>query len=51
MATNCKSSLDALNKDIQAVEQKIRDLIDQDPQIKDMYKRIASISGVVLTAL
>lgn len=46
MATNCKSSLDALNKDIQAVEQKIRDLIDQDPQIKDMYKRITSISGV-----
>lgn len=46
MAANCKSSLAALDKDIQAVEQKIRDLIDQDPEIKELHQRITSVPGV-----
>ncbi len=46
MAANCKSSLAALDKDIQAVEQKIRDLIDQDPEIRELCRRITSVPGV-----
>ncbi len=46
MKNNCKSSLDALDSDIEAVEQKIKDLIDQDPHVKELYQRITSVPGV-----
>jgi transposase len=46
LESNCKSSLVALEKDISAVEQKIKGLIDEDPEIKELHRRITSVPGV-----
>ena len=47
----CKSSMDALKEDLKAVEKKIKQLIDNDPQLKELFdiaecRPVDSVKGI-----
>jgi transposase len=42
----CKSSMDALKEDLKAVEKKIKELIDNDPQLKELFDIVDSVKGI-----
>ena len=42
----CKSSMDALKEDLKAVEKKIKQLIDNDPQLKELFDIVDSVKGI-----
>jgi len=42
----CKSSLDALKEDLKAVEKKIKQLIDNDSQLKELFDIVDSVKGI-----
>jgi transposase len=42
----CKSSMDALKEDLKAVDKKIKQLIDNDPQLKELFDIVDSVKGI-----
>ena len=44
----CESSIDALNKDLKSVNKKIKELIQNDPQLKELFEIIESVKGIGL---
>ena len=42
----CKSSMDALKEDLKAVEKKIKQLINNDPQLKELFDIVESVKGI-----
>ena len=41
-----KTSLDSLEKDILAIEKQIKELLDQDPTLKELYDLVTSVVGI-----
>jgi transposase len=42
----CQASVNALKKDLDAVNNKIRTLIDNDPQLKELFDIVDSVKGI-----
>ena len=42
----CQSSIDALNKDLKSVDKKIKELIQNDPTLKELFEIIESVKGI-----
>ena len=42
----CQSSMDALKSDLKSVEKKIQQLIDNDPQLKELFDIVDSVKGI-----
>jgi transposase len=42
----CKSSIDALKEDLKTVDKKIKQLIDNDPQLKELFDIVDSVKGI-----
>ena len=42
----CKSSMDALKEDLKAVDKKIKQLIDNDPHLKELFDIVDSVKGI-----
>jgi transposase len=42
----CQTSINALKKDLDAVDKKIRELIDADPQLKELFDIVDSVKGI-----
>jgi len=42
----CQSSINALKKDLDTVDKKIRELIDADPQLKELFDIVDSVKGI-----
>lgn len=42
----CKSSTDALKKDLKAVDEKIKQLIKNDPQLNELFEIVGSVKGI-----
>lgn len=42
----CQNSIDALKKDLKAVEQKIKGLIELDPVLNELFTIVKSVKGV-----
>ena len=42
----CQSSMDAMKADLKAVDKKIRELIDQDPVLKELFDIVDSVKGI-----
>lgn len=42
----CQDSIDALKKDIKSIEQQIKELIENDPELKHLFELITSLKGI-----
>jgi transposase len=42
----CQASIEALKKDLQSINKKIRELIDADPQLKELFDIVDSVKGI-----
>lgn len=42
----CESSMDAMKADLKAVDKKIKELIDQDPVLKELFDIVDSVKGI-----
>ena len=42
----CQSSMDAMKADLKAVDKKIKELIDNDPQLKELFYIVDSVKGI-----
>ncbi len=42
----CKDSIDALKKDIKSIEKQIKELIENDPELKHLFELITSVRGI-----
>ena len=42
----CQSSIDAMKADLKAVDKKIKQLIDQDPVLKELFDIVDSVKGI-----
>ena len=42
----CQSSMDAMKADLKAVDKKIKELINQDPVLKELFDIVDSVKGI-----
>lgn len=46
LTKTCQASLKAINLDIEKIEKQIKDLIDKDSHLKELFELITSVPGV-----